>query len=89
MRPWIASLSWPEERQEDAVNVLTQMEEYDASDYRLTDEQAEEVRRLAEKNPNGRHKSRLKARSSVVKKAKKARRQSDVLSFAACKVAPH
>jgi hypothetical protein len=40
-------MTWPEERQEDAARVLSEMEEYDASDYRLTDEQAEEVRRPA------------------------------------------
>jgi hypothetical protein len=38
-------LTWPPERQEDAVRVLTAMEEQDASGYRLTDEQVEEVRR--------------------------------------------
>ena len=30
-------MTWPEERQEDAARVLSEMEEYDASDYRLTD----------------------------------------------------
>lgn len=38
-------LTWPPERQEDAVRVLTEMEEQDAAPYRLTDEQVEEVRR--------------------------------------------
>ena len=43
---------WPEERQEDAARVLLAMEKQDKSPYRLTDEQAAEVRRrLAEKNP--------------------------------------
>jgi hypothetical protein len=37
-------LTWPPERQEDAVRVLSQMEEQDASPYHLTEEQAEEVR---------------------------------------------
>jgi len=42
---------WPQDRQEDAARVLRDMEEQDASPYRLTDEQAAEVeRRLA--NPN-------------------------------------
>jgi hypothetical protein len=31
-------LTWPKERQEDAARFLTEMEEYDASDYRLTEE---------------------------------------------------
>jgi len=45
-------LTWPEERQSDAAAVLALMEEQDRSGYRLTDEQAAEVRRrLAKKNP--------------------------------------
>ena len=45
-------LTWPAERQEDATRVLTEMEEYDASSLRLTDEQLAEVqRRRAKKNP--------------------------------------
>jgi hypothetical protein len=44
--------AWPEERQQDAARVLLAMEKQDRSPYRLTDEQAAEVRRrLAEKNP--------------------------------------
>ena len=43
---------WPEERQEDAARVLLAMEKQDRSPYRLTDEQAAEVRRrLADPNP--------------------------------------
>ncbi len=38
-------LTWPPKRQEDAVQVLAAMEQQDASPYRLTDEQAEEVER--------------------------------------------
>lgn len=38
-------LEWPSERQEDAAKVLTLMEAQDASLYRLTDAQVEEVRR--------------------------------------------
>jgi len=38
-------LTWPLERQEDAVRMLAAMEEQDASTYRLDEEQAEEVRR--------------------------------------------
>jgi DNA-binding PadR family transcriptional regulator len=38
-------LTWPPERQEDAARVLSQMEEQDASTYRLTDEQVQEVER--------------------------------------------
>ena len=38
-------LTWPSERQEDAAKVLILMEAQDESVYRLTDEQAEEVRR--------------------------------------------
>lgn len=37
--------SRPLERQEDAAKILTLMETQDASAYRLTDEQVEEVRR--------------------------------------------
>jgi hypothetical protein len=45
-------LSWPPERQEDAVRVLTEMEAQDESHLTLTDEQVAEVkRRLAEPNP--------------------------------------
>ena len=38
-------LTWPPERQEDAVRVLSEMEEQDASPYHLTGEQVEEVGR--------------------------------------------
>jgi uncharacterized tellurite resistance protein B-like protein len=38
-------LTWPPERQEDAAEILTAMEASDASQYRLSDEQVEEVRR--------------------------------------------
>jgi hypothetical protein len=45
-------LTWTPERQSDAAEVLALMEAQDQSDYRLTDEQAAEVRRrLAKKNP--------------------------------------
>ena len=45
-------LTWPSKRQGDAARVLTEMEEQDASPYRLTDEQVAEVkRRLADPNP--------------------------------------
>lgn len=37
--------TWPLDRQEDAAKVLSLMEAQDASVYRLTDEQVEEVRR--------------------------------------------
>lgn len=37
--------AWPEARQEEAANVLLEMEAQDASPYRLTDEQLAEVRR--------------------------------------------
>jgi len=44
-------LTWPPERQADVARVVQEMEEYDNSDLRLSDEQAEEVRRrLAEPN---------------------------------------
>jgi len=44
--------TWPEERQEDAARILSEMERQDQSNLRLTDEQAAEVRRrLAEKDP--------------------------------------
>jgi hypothetical protein len=38
--------TWPEERQEDAAQLLLEMERQDASSYRLTDEQAQEVARI-------------------------------------------
>jgi hypothetical protein len=45
-------LTWPPERQADAAQVLTLMEEQDKSLLRLTDEQVAEVRRrLADPNP--------------------------------------
>lgn len=45
-------LTWPKERQENAVEILESMEEQDKSPLRLTEEQAAEVRRrLKEKNP--------------------------------------
>lgn len=44
-------LDWPSERQEDAAKLLTLMETQDASAYRLTDEQVEEVRRRRD-DPN-------------------------------------
>lgn len=40
--------SWPAERQEDLAQIARQIEEQDAADYRLTDEQAEAVRRIRE-----------------------------------------
>jgi hypothetical protein len=36
---------WPKERQDDAAEVLLEMERQDTSGYRLTDAQADEVRR--------------------------------------------
>ena len=45
-------LTWPQDRQQDAAEMLTLMEEQNKSTLRLTDEQVEEVkRRLAEPNP--------------------------------------
>ena len=37
---------WPKERQEDVAEVLLEMERQDTSGYRLTDAQADEVRRI-------------------------------------------
>lgn len=37
---------WPERRQEDAAEVLLEMERQDTSGYRLTDDQAREVARI-------------------------------------------
>ena len=43
--------TWPPERQADLAHVVQEMEEYDSSDLRLSDEQADEVRRrMAEPN---------------------------------------
>jgi uncharacterized protein (DUF1778 family) len=44
-------LTWPRERQEDAVEILAGMEAQDKSTLRLTKEQAAEVRRRLD-NPN-------------------------------------
>ena len=45
-------LSWPPERQEQALHVLAEMEAQDESRLRLTDEQVAEVkRRRADPNP--------------------------------------
>jgi hypothetical protein len=38
-------LTWPPERQESAARVLSEMEKQDASTYRLSDEQVQEVNR--------------------------------------------
>jgi hypothetical protein len=46
-------LTWPSERQEDAAKLLMLMESQDESDYRLADEQVEEVRRRMA-DPNAR-----------------------------------
>ena len=46
-------LTWPQKRQEDAVEILKAVEEQDTSDLRLSDEQLAEVRRRRAKNdPN-------------------------------------
>jgi DNA-binding PadR family transcriptional regulator len=45
-------LTWPPSRQEEAVRLLTELEESGTSVYRLTDKQVAEVeRRLADPNP--------------------------------------
>lgn len=45
-------LTWPQERQQAAAEMLTLMEEQDKSTLRLTDEQVAEVkRRIADPNP--------------------------------------
>ena len=45
---------WSKERQQDAVEVLLEMERQDASGYRLTDAQAEEVARIQREFREGR-----------------------------------
>jgi hypothetical protein len=46
-------LTWPPDRQEDAVEILKVVEEQDASDLRVNDEQLAEVRRRrAKSDPN-------------------------------------
>ena len=45
---------WPKERQEDAAEILREMERQDASDYRLTDAQTEEVARIRREIREGR-----------------------------------
>jgi hypothetical protein len=43
-------LTWPPERQADAVEMLRAVEEQDASDLRLSDEQLSEIRRRRAKS---------------------------------------
>jgi hypothetical protein len=45
---------WPKERQEDAAEILLEMERQDASGYRLTDAQTEEVARIRREIREGR-----------------------------------
>ena len=45
---------WPRERQEDAAEVLLEMERQDASRHRLTDAQAKEVARIQRDIRDGR-----------------------------------
>jgi DNA-binding PadR family transcriptional regulator len=45
---------WPKERQEDATEILLEMERQDASGYRLTDAQTEEVARIRREIREGR-----------------------------------
>ena len=45
---------WPRERQEDVAEILLEMERQDASGYRLTDVQAEEVARIRREIHEGR-----------------------------------
>lgn len=45
-------LTWPPERQEDVLRLIADIEDLDAGDYRLSDEQVAEVkRRVAEPDP--------------------------------------
>jgi hypothetical protein len=44
---------WPKQRQEDAAEVLLEMERQDTSGYRLTDAQAEEVAGIQIEIPEG------------------------------------
>jgi hypothetical protein len=46
--------NWPEQRQKDAAQVLIEMEQQDASGYRLTDAQAQEVVRIQRNVREGR-----------------------------------
>ncbi len=46
--------SWPKERQEDAAEILLEMERQDATGYRLTDAQADEVMRIRREIREGR-----------------------------------
>jgi uncharacterized protein YigA (DUF484 family) len=45
---------WPKERQEDAAEVLLEMERQDTSNWQLSDAQAEEVRRIQREVREGR-----------------------------------
>lgn len=46
--------NWPEQRQKDAAQMLLEMEQQDASGYRLTDDQAKEVARIQRNIREGR-----------------------------------
>jgi len=46
--------NWPKERQEDAAEILLEMERQDATGYRLTDAQADEVVRIRREIREGR-----------------------------------
>ena len=55
--------TWPEDRQEQAAQVLLEMEAQEQSPFRLTDEQAAEVqRRLADPEPRFLTLAELRAR---------------------------
>ena len=55
--------TWPEERQEEAADLLFEMEAQSTSSYRLTPEQVAEVeRRLADPNPKFMTLAELRAR---------------------------
>jgi hypothetical protein len=45
---------WPKERQNDAAEILLEMERQDASGYRLTDAQVQEVERIRREIREGR-----------------------------------
>jgi uncharacterized protein YigA (DUF484 family) len=47
---------WPERRQEDAAEILLEMERQDLGEYRLTDAQAQEVARIQRDIREGRGK---------------------------------
>jgi hypothetical protein len=80
---------WPEQRQQDAAEVLLEMERQDSSGYRLTDAQAREVARIQREISEGKQCSQLTSRwrhsgsRAVCEAALRRRRESTSQRFTA------